>query len=229
MPPLCSLEAVGDPRIEDVQALRHAAAAPEPRKVMVWPIRINVNLKGKTIDEHRAQRKALHSQMADNALAEAAAVLAPALAAQSPAGADLAGLAGEVLKQCEAVVAGYRAKEEGHFNDDLRYSSAIQDVLLLKPWASALIDLHASLGIAVPELRALRIHDFLPSAEAADTGRTARGMAAGAVSRGRALFEGGIDDVDDEGLTALARSVRGADPDAVRLLLAAGAGTELLR
>eukprot|EP00961_Rhodomonas_salina_P172680 2328482-Rhodomonas_salina.5 len=112
-------------------------------------MRLNVNLKGKTVEEHQATRKTLHTQMAENAHRELAAEIERQLApSQEAAGAQevaeggpMQELAREIRAQSTAVVEGYRDQAEEHFNADAGYSAAIQDVLQLKPWAERMLAL----------------------------------------------------------------------------------------
>lgn len=47
LPPLSSLEPIGDPRYEDLPATESQGKI----KIKVWPIRVNINLKGRTLEE----------------------------------------------------------------------------------------------------------------------------------------------------------------------------------
>lgn len=160
LPPLCSLEATGDAQYEDLEVADKDGGI-RVRKVMVWPVQITVNLKGKTIDQHRANRKRLHAQMADNALGEVAALVMREDAADEGEEA----LRTTIRGQCEAVVRGYRQRRETDFNNDSTYSSAIQDVLMLPSWATGLLELKKSAVAGLQELQDLQLHQHLPSSK----------------------------------------------------------------
>jgi len=229
LPPLCSLEANGDPRYEDVEqtVMEGTQEVKRTLKVMVWPVRVNVNLKGKTLDEHKAMRKILHTQMANNALSEVTARLELAktsLPRESEQAVVLEELAQCILTQCEIVVDRYMQKEDGDFNDDSSYSAAIQDVVQLSPWATGLLQMN-SLGISLDELKALQIDDYLPSSvlQSAAAGSTVASKAALTICKQRGVFQQHIEEKDNKGNTPLCACVEEDKAEEIRLLLFCGA------
>lgn len=110
MPPLCGLEAEGDARYEDIEVERVSFLIPfsrplnisimqcylsflqydqqlqttikQAQKIMVWPVRLNVNLKGKTLEELRSMRKNIHMSIGLNTLLEIKRYVAAKLKSQ---------------------------------------------------------------------------------------------------------------------------------------------------
>eukprot|EP00961_Rhodomonas_salina_P017241 232136-Rhodomonas_salina.1 len=223
LPPLCSLEATGSARYEQVAVAASPGAQPSRRTVMVWPVRVNVNLKGKTVEEHQATRKTLLAQMAENAEREVAAELARGSASQKVRFKELRE---EVRAQSAAVIEAFRAQPEQHFNDDAKYSAALQDVLQLKPWAARVLACAregAVCGVSVDELRRMQIMEHLPSAEASSGSETAFAKALAGLCARRGLFTQHIEETDANGRSALGRSVAEGRLEDVALLLACGA------
>lgn len=231
LPPLSSLEATGAARFKNV-LWRDAAGETSLRKVMVWPVRVNVNLQGKTVEQHQGNRKRLHAQMADNALAELTAFIEREQQAAAGAAAEQgAGTEEERLvlletarAQSEAVAAAYRECGDAQFNNDRLYSTAIQDVVTLFSWAQGLLDLAEEARVPAAELQALQLKQYLPSARPSSSATSAAALF---IAKEKELVKEYIDErgafTDD---MPLHTSAAQGDHEAVALLLLGGASID---
>jgi len=123
LPPLSNLEVVGEPLM--MQTKRGP--------VNVCQLRVNVNLKGLTIDELQARRKTLHVSMCDNLMSEAE------LTVMEKAGSPRDVRWDELKEAVEAAVGEGRdlmdmqeRRSVEEFNDDSEYSKILQDAVRVR-------------------------------------------------------------------------------------------------
>jgi Ran GTPase-activating protein (RanGAP) involved in mRNA processing and transport len=130
MPPLSNLEVVGRARVEPTRI----------GKVLVIPLRVNVNIKSLLLDELLARRKMLHVSMVENLLAETRRDLVQ-MAHEDEDSQEEHFIRGEesLLSEVEEMLCEF--KEVLHenmqsdavlYNDDNQYHSAISKALAIK-------------------------------------------------------------------------------------------------
>mmetsp|Transcript_16318 Transcript_16318/g.32639 ORF Transcript_16318/g.32639 Transcript_16318/m.32639 type:complete len:1094 (+) Transcript_16318:115-3396(+) len=149
LPPLSSLEKTGASRFE-----RTAKGM-----VMVTPISLNVNLKGRTIEEHKAMRKTLHMQTAENAVQEISIWLRERMASDAVRDRIAHGhsqfdnkkhvkdMEASIMDHCRKVVEVHRARDSEWYNSDEFYADAIEEVQTLKILAGSVVDLWLLRGL----------------------------------------------------------------------------------
>ena len=123
MPPLSNLEVVGEPLV----------ITTERGPMNVCQLRVNVNLKGLTIDELQQRRKTLHVSMCDNLMSEAELTAIEEARSAGDARWD------ELKQAVEAAVEEGRAvmkKQAGwsveDFNNDSKYSKMLHEAVQVK-------------------------------------------------------------------------------------------------
>lgn len=117
LPPLCNLEVEGDARYEMTPM----------GMVMVWPLRLNVNLKGLTVEELQERRKTLHVAMFDNLISEIQLDFHVVDCAESYKEA--------VLNQCREVLHKHKERPSQEYNEDSTYKDALEEALNIKSLA----------------------------------------------------------------------------------------------
>jgi len=138
LPPLCGLEAEGNARYEEIEVERFddktQSMVKLSQKIMVWPVRLNVNLKGKTLEELQSMRKNIHMSISSNTLQEikryvASELLSPAVRLKIENGSktydsleEVEALQASIERQCREVVEKFKETRADWFNDDQHYS-----------------------------------------------------------------------------------------------------------
>ena len=112
-PPLSCLEVMGEPRVED--------------GVIVVPLRVNMCLKGLTLEQLVERRKELHMAMVKN-LGEELAIQAP-VALADPGASACANVLEAIKKQFEELEAKYAATLAEEFNDDEKYKALTAEAI----------------------------------------------------------------------------------------------------
>ena len=128
-PPLSCLEVMGEPRVEG--------------GVIVVPLRVNMCLKGLTLEQLVERRKALHMAMVAN-LKEELSIQAPAaLSGSDSAASCAAGLLESVGKQFEALKRRYEDTPPDDFNDDGLYKTYTAEAIEGKSLAIKKVEIFA--------------------------------------------------------------------------------------
>ena len=123
LPPLSNLEVVGEP----VTIMRG------DKSVSVRQLRVNVNLKGLTIDELQARRKTLHVSMCDNLMSEAdLTAMEKARSADDARWDDLKQAVEAAVGEGRAVMKKQAGWSVEDFNDDSNYSKLLQEAVLVR-------------------------------------------------------------------------------------------------
>jgi hypothetical protein len=119
-PPLSCLEVIGEPRVED--------------GVVVIPLRVNMCLRGNTLEQLIQRRKELHMAMVAN-LKEELLFQAPAELGGSVTGAADLALLESVKRAFEAVEKKHRDTPGDGFNDDILYKTNTSEAIEAKSLA----------------------------------------------------------------------------------------------
>jgi len=123
LPPLSNLEVVGEPVM--MQTKRGA--------VNVCQLRVNVNLKGLTIDELQARRKTLHVSMCDNLMSEAElTVMEKAGSARDVRWDELKEAVEAAVEEGRALMDMQERRSVEGFNDDSEYSKMLHDAVQVR-------------------------------------------------------------------------------------------------
>ena len=123
MPPLSNLEVVGEPLV----------ITTERGPMNVCQLRVNVNLKGLTIDELQQRRKTLHVSMCDNLMSEAElTVMAKVGSAGDARWDELKEAVEAAVQEGRALMEMQRARSVEEFNNDSEYSKMLQDAVQVR-------------------------------------------------------------------------------------------------
>lgn len=236
-PPNACLEVVGAARVE------HTSKG----LILVWPLSININLGGRTIQDFQGTRKELLLEAAESEANEVQALLVhfKALPTTRDRMAQLGNddeqsvdrMLRSVWEQSLATLHSLRKRPQEHYNDDANYKVAYEEVTDLKSLAASVLDLWASeykpwdawslCSISLHEARqslAEQMAKELAEVKCAGPADEARVRAlAGKLARLRKFFARDLEAPDPEGLTALLRWCHEGYLLAVSLLLDAGA------
>ena len=128
-PPLSCLEVMGEPRVDG--------------GVIVFPLRVNMCLKGLTLDQLIERRKALHMAMFAN-LREELTIQAPTkLGSSEAASSQGAALLESVWQQFESLGTKYEETPPDDFNDDKLYQTFTAEAIEGKSLAVKKVEIFA--------------------------------------------------------------------------------------
>ena len=117
LPPLSNLEVVGEPLM--MQTKRGV--------VNVCQLRVNVNLKGLTIDELQERRKTLHVSMCENLMSEAElTVMEKAVSAGDARWDELKEAVKAAVEEGRVLMERQALRSVAEFNNDSTYSKMLQ-------------------------------------------------------------------------------------------------------
>ena len=121
LPPLSNLEVVGEPTM---QLTRRGP-------VQVYKLRVNINLKGLTMDQLKERRRTLHLAMCDNLISEAEQLVSAkmeTLADDSRKHSVQGGL-DHAMEQARELMQKQYARSAEEFNEDSVYSTLLQEAV----------------------------------------------------------------------------------------------------
>ena len=128
LPPLSNLEVVGEP----VTIMRGE------NSVSVRQLRVNVNLKGLTIDELQARRKTLHVSMCDNLMSEAdLTAMENARSAGDARWDELKQAVEAAVEEGRVFMERQALRSVEEFNDDSEYSKMLHEAVQVRTPATA--------------------------------------------------------------------------------------------
>ena len=123
LPPLSNLEVVGEPLM--MQTKRGA--------VKVCQLRVNVNLKGLTIDQLQERRKTLHVSMCDHLMSEAElTVMAKVGSAGEERREELEEAVEGAVEEGRSLMERQEGRSVDEFNDDSEYSKMLQEAVQVR-------------------------------------------------------------------------------------------------
>ena len=123
LPPLSNLEVVGEPLM--MQTKRGA--------VKVCQLRVNVNLKGLTIDQLQERRKTLHVSMCDNLMSEAElTVMAKVGSAGEERREELEEAVEGAVEEGRSLMERQEGRSVDEFNDDSAYSKMLHEAVQVR-------------------------------------------------------------------------------------------------
>jgi hypothetical protein len=121
LPPLSNLEVVGEPTM---QLTRRGP-------VQVYRLRVNINLKGLTMDQLKERRRTLHLAMCDNLISEAEQLVSEKLETlpdESCRNLVQSGI-DDAIEEARELMQNQHARSAEEFNDDSLYSTLLQEAV----------------------------------------------------------------------------------------------------
>ncbi len=214
--------------------------------VRIFPVRININLSARTVEELLGQKKRMHcaafhflSGELDVELAcrikkgDAAARLAvdnyrdAHVQQQSPYSVE--DLRQKIMEQFKEVLRRQEAREAGDYADDTTFQGLVSEMLDARRWAVSKLRLwledrteyiYFVVGYSLREAHRRLVAYLARAADAAHT--TEKGAAALEVCKERGLLQAGVDEANDAGEAPLvAAAADGAAAADILLLIAA--------
>jgi ankyrin repeat protein len=237
MPPRSNIEVTGTPRL----------VATDKGQVLVIPARINANLKVKTIEETQAQRKNLHMSLVQNVVREVKRDVRDLQSStkfrerteMDATKSSVGHMVESVIEECEKLLQMHDDKSTDWFNTDSNYDKILGEAISLKSHAMGKLkywlenkEVWAQDHGKRTLLQCSRLSygkllaAFWDCKESGDTAG-AQALAKQMCQREGFMVEAS-DEVDDNGEMPLHAAAANGIVRAVRLLLDAGADTDLL-